>query len=200
MVPRNSNTWQSGNPFCSFGHGIATYEAASTVRLNCTGTARNNSSSIILTTNTTTTNTLRAFCMYTHLPSGALRTRISSAPPTSASFARPTDGCCNRYFVRRRSTIGIHPDFSEALSLEELHTSPGHWLQQKSNCLPMNNPMAQVYKIDIFRNKIGSPTILAEGTPSFRKYVSGNVLSLYRIERVFGHFCLCRLQVPEGLV
>ena len=31
---------------------------------------------------------------------------------------------------------------------------------KKSNCIPMNNPMAQVYKNVIFGNKIDVPTIL----------------------------------------
>ena len=45
-------------------------------------------------------------------------------------------------------------------SLKELPTSLGNGLQRKSNCTPMNNPMAQVYKNVIFRNNIDISTIL----------------------------------------
>ena len=41
---------------------------------------------------------------------------------------------------------------------DELHTnnkSPENKLKQKLKCVPMNNPMAQVYNYVIFSNKIG---------------------------------------------
>ena len=38
------------------------------------------------------------------------------------------------------------PWFFWGSSLQELHTSPENWLRQKSDCIPMNNPTAQVYK------------------------------------------------------
>ena len=49
---------------------------------------------------------------------------------------------------------------------------------KKSYCIPMNNPMDQVYKKIIFRTKSGIATILGSETPSIRNQVSGNVLPL----------------------
>ena len=62
---------------------------------------------------------------------------------------------------KRRSTIEVHPKFSEAPHLRSSSTSPEYRLQLKSNCIPMNNPMAQVYQNVFFRNKIGIATILS---------------------------------------
>ena len=56
--------------------------------------------------------------------------------------------------------IEVRSNFSEAPSRKELHTSCENWLQQKTNCTSMDNPMAQAYKKVFFRNKIDIPTIL----------------------------------------
>ena len=50
--------------------------------------------------------------------------------------------------------------------------------QRKSNCIPITDPMLQVYKKIIFRTKSGIATILGSETPSIRNQVSGNVLPL----------------------
>ena len=61
----------------------------------------------------------------------------------------------------RRSMIEVHSNFSEAPHLlKELHTSPENRLQQKSNCIPKNNLMAQTIRKIVFRNSISIPTIL----------------------------------------
>ena len=52
----------------------------------------------------------------------------------------------------------------------------------------MNNPIAQVYKHVTFRNKIGIPTILGQGTPSFRKRFI--ITSTSIVERYCTYLCL----------
>ena len=78
----------------------------------------------------------------------------------------------------RRSTMEIHPTFSAAPHFRGSIPHPKTDFQQESNCIPMNNPMAQVCENVIFRSKIGLPTFLGHGAPSFRKYFSGKVLPL----------------------
>ena len=46
----------------------------------------------------------------------------------------------------------------------------------------MSNPMSQVYKNVFFRNKIGIPTILSKGIPSFRTILA-EMCYLYRRTR-----------------
>ena len=57
----------------------------------------------------------------------------------------------------------------------------------------MHKPIAQLNKNVVFRNKIGIPTILGRGTPSFRKLLSGNVLRTSIVERVI-HRAVVRSQ------
>ena len=60
-------------------------------------------------------------------------------------------------------TIEVHPLFSEAPNFRSSiipHTSPDVSLEQKSNFIPIDIPMAQVLKSVIFRKTIGLPTIL----------------------------------------
>ena len=63
----------------------------------------------------------------------------------------------------------INPEFSEAhlrSSIPHPKTDGQHY---KLNCISMNNPMAQVYKNVISRNKIGIPMILGQGTLVIQK-------------------------------
>ena len=103
------------------------------------------------------------------VPHTTVSTSTSSTP--SAASAPATPSAAEGFYDRGSSKN------SQGLSLEELHTSPESQFQRKSNCIAMKNPMAQVYKNMIFRNKIGIPTIFL-GTPSFRTQFSGNVLPL----------------------
>ena len=58
---------------------------------------------------------------------------------------------------QRRSTIEVHPIFSEAPHLRSSIPRPKTDFQQKSKCLVANNPMAQVYKTFFFFGiKIGT--------------------------------------------
>ena len=57
----------------------------------------------------------------------------------------------------RRSAIEFHPNVSEAPHLRS--SVPRPKIDFVGNFLPMNNPIAQVSKNAIFRNKIGIPTI-----------------------------------------
>ena len=79
----------------------------------------------------------------------------------------------------RRSTIGVHPEFSEApLSRSYIYLTR-KMTSAKTKLLPaMNNFMAQVYENVIFGGLIGISTSLGLQTLSFRKYFPGNVLPL----------------------
>ena len=57
----------------------------------------------------------------------------------------------------RRSTIGVHPNVSEAPFLRSFISHPTADFSKTSHCIPMNNLMAQVYKNVFGRNKIGIP-------------------------------------------
>ena len=85
-------------------------------------------------------------------------------------------------FTFRLSTEAFYdrgsPWIAWGSSFEELHTSLENWLQQKSNCIPANNPTARAYKTFFFEIGIGIPTIWGQETPPFRKKNSGNVLPL----------------------
>ena len=74
-----------------------------------------------------------------------------------------------KYQVKRRSTIEVHPSFSEAP--HHLRSSIPHaktyFIQQKSNCIATKNPMAQVYKTFFFRNQDWG-----EGIPCFRNKIA----------------------------
>ena len=66
-------------------------------------------------------------------------------------------------------------------------------------CIPMNNPVAQVYQNVIFRNKIVIPTILGKRSPSFRNYFCGNVLfNTSIVDPVFGVFIARKHPWKEG--
>ena len=68
----------------------------------------------------------------------------------------------------------VHPNFSEAPHLRGSIPHPKTDFSKNQIAPPMNNPMAQLYKNVIFRNKIGIPTIF----PVFKKRFSGDVLPL----------------------
>ena len=81
---------------------------------------------------------------------------------------------------QRRSTIEVHPKCSEA---PHLRTSPPHPKTDlsKKTQIPSRktkNHRPRVYKSIFFRNKIGIPTILGQGSSLFRKPICGNVLPL----------------------
>ena len=58
-----------------------------------------------------------------------------------------TDACYSRQWKCTTSIL-------EALA-EELYTSLEQGLERKSNCIPMNNLMTQVYTTAIFQNETG---------------------------------------------
>ena len=62
--------------------------------------------------------------------------------------------------AERRSTIKVHPIFSEAPHVRGSTPRPKTGSEKKTKCILMNNSMARVYSYVIFRNKIGLPTIL----------------------------------------
>ena len=75
-------------------------------------------------------------------------------------LARLRDLALGRLGDLRRSVIEVHPKNYGTPSRKELHTSPENRLEQKSSCIPMHNPMSQVYENAIFLNKTSIPTVL----------------------------------------
>ena len=80
--------------------------------------------------------------------------------------------------MMRRSTIEVYPSVSEAPCLRSSISYPTTDFSKNQICIPMSKLMTQEYKNIIFRNKIGIPTILGQGIPSFRNQFGRNVLPL----------------------
>ena len=82
---------------------------------------------------------------------------------------------CSWGVLRWRFTLS---KFSKAPHLRSSIPHSKTSFSRKTNCLPKNNPTAEIKKTPfIFRNKIGIPTISGSGAPSFRIHFSGNVLA-----------------------
>ena len=121
---------------------------------------------------------LRTFCLDVLTASLGGRVCAGEHAVTVASFSL--------FHPMRRSTIKIHPNFSEAPHLRSSIPTVSHPKtdsSKKSSCIPMNTPIAQGHIYVMFRYKIGILTFLSQGDPSFRKHITENVLALDRRTR-----------------
>ena len=69
-------------------------------------------------------------------------------------------GACLYGTAKRRSSIEVHPEHSEAPHLKSSMPQPTPDFSKKSSSIPMGGPMIQGCKNVIFRDKIDIPTIL----------------------------------------
>ena len=79
----------------------------------------------------------------------------------------------------RRSTIEVHPPFSEAPHLRSPIPLPKTDFSKKQKCIAANHPMARVFTTFLFEIKIGIQTIWAQVTPFFRNKIT-EMCYLYR--------------------
>ena len=84
-------------------------------------------------------------------------------------------------------------------ALEELHNSPENWLQKKSNCLPINNPMAQVYSyVSLFEERLAFRRFWVKEPHQREKYFSGyGMCYLYRRTP---HYCVDPICLLRGTI
>ena len=90
---------------------------------------------------------------------GSLRRLLFLLPTTARAF----DSC------QRRSTVEVHPNFSEAQYLRSSIPHPKTDLNKKPNWIPTNHPMAQVTNMPFFETNFGILTILGFRIPVIQK-------------------------------
>ena len=110
--------------------------------------------------------------------------------------------------VLRRSTIEIHPKFSEAPHSRSSIPHPKTGLQQKSNCIAVNNPMAQVYTKRLFStSRLTFRRFGGKGIPSFRNkiaemcylYRRTGILPTYTVNRTLNKISQTNIYVLTGM-
>ena len=82
------------------------------------------------------------------------------------------------FSLQRRSTIKVHPNFSEAPQLRSSVPPPENRLRQKSNGIPMNDPTAQVFKNVIFETRLAFSDDFGLRSPVIQKKIA-EVCHLY---------------------